>query len=191
MAFKIITAEQMLPMPWKNGGGLTREIARFPEHGEWVWRMSVAEVDADGPFSAFPGCMRSLTLLSGEGMSLDFPDRSVPLLPPHGSLVFSGDEPLTARLLNGPTTDFNAIWRTDSVSVSVERRAMHGVLWCIPEPGVSWLVYFHAGRGEVKSDPDNPAIRIGDAVWLAPSAGEPRLVLEAYGEALWVRITAI
>jgi hypothetical protein len=192
MSYRIFPAGQYDTMPWKNGGGVTHEIFRFPEGGDtWLWRMSVAEVAADGPFSAFPGCMRSLTLLSGEGMRLDFPGRSMELLPPYGSAVFSGEEALTAHLIDGPTTDFNAIWRTDSVSVTVERRAMLGSLWCIPEPSVSWMVYFLSGNGVVKSDPDRPEFTAGDAIWLQPQAGEPRLVLEAFGEALWIKIVAV
>jgi environmental stress-induced protein Ves len=179
-------------MPWKNGGGVTHEIFRFPEGSEhWVWRMSVADVAADGPFSAFPGCTRSLTLLSGAGMRLDFTDRSAELLSPYGSVLFSGEDALSAHLLDGPTTDFNAIWRTDSVSVTVERRAMHGTLWCIPEQGVSWFVYFLSGHGRVKSDPNSPDIAAGDAIWLQPQAGAPRLMLEAFGEALWIKISAL
>jgi hypothetical protein len=192
MSYRIFPADQMTAMPWKNGGGVTREIFRYPEGDDaWWWRLSVAEVDSDGPFSAFPGCMRSLTLLSGAGMRLDFPDRSVELLPPYGSAVFSGEEALSAHLFDGPTTDFNAIWRSAKVSVTVERRAMHGALWCIPEQGVSWFVYFLSGHGWVKSDPDKREIAAGDAIWLQPQAGERRLILEAFGEALWCRITAL
>lgn len=192
MSQRIFPAEQMTAMPWKNGGGMTREIFRFPEGGDaWLWRMSVAEVASDGPFSAFPGCMRSLTLLSGEGMRLDFTGRSVELLPPHSSVLFSGEEALSAHLIDGPTTDFNAIWRTDSVSVTVERRAMQGSLWFMPEPGTSWFLYILSGHGVVKSDPDRPAFAGGDAIWLQPESDEPRLILEAFGEALWCRISAL
>jgi len=182
----------MTAMPWKNGGGVTREICRFPDgEAPWSWRMSVAEVGGDGPFSAFPGYMRSLTLLSGAGMRLDFAERSVELLPPYGSAVFSGEEALSAHLIDGPTTDFNAIWRSAEVSVTVERRAMHGALWCIAEQGVSWFVYFLSGQGMVKFDPAHPEIAAGDAIWLQPEAGGPRLILEAFGEALWCRISAL
>jgi uncharacterized protein len=192
MSYRLFPASQFLSMPWKNGGGVTHEIFRFPEGSEhWVWRMSVADVAADGPFSAFPGCTRSLTLLSGAGMRLDFTDRSAELLSPYGSVLFSGEDALSAHLLDGPTTDFNAIWRTDSVSVTVERRAMHGTLWCIPEQGVSWFVYFLSGHGRVKSDPNSPDIAAGDAIWLQPQAGAPRLMLEAFGEALWIKISAL
>ncbi len=179
-------------MPWKNGGGLTREIFRFPEAAvDWQWRISIAEIAADGPFSAFPGCDRELLLLSGAGMRLQFAGRSETLHKPYDSIRFSGEEPVESFLLDGPTSDFNAIWRRDAVAITLERRAMIGNLWCIPEPGVSWFVYFLSGRGRIKSDSDSPAIEAGDAVWLEPERDERRLVLEAHGEALWLKVTAL
>jgi environmental stress-induced protein Ves len=42
-------------MPWKNGGGVTRELLAWPGGGDWQVRISVAEIEADGPFSSFPG----------------------------------------------------------------------------------------------------------------------------------------
>lgn len=179
-------------MPWKNGGGLTHEIFRFPEAaGDWQWRISIAEIASDGPFSAFPGCDRELLLLSGAGMRLQYGDRSETLQTPYDTIRFSGEEPAEAFLLNGPTVDFNAIWRRGEVTITLERRAMIGNLWCIPEPGVSWFVYFLSGQGRIKSDPDSSVIEAGDAVWLAPERDKPRLVLEAHGEALWLKITAL
>lgn len=192
MSYRHFPASQFTRMPWKNGGGVTHEIFRFPEGSEpWHWRISVAEVSSNGAFSAFPGCTRSLTLLSGEGMKLDFIDHSVELLPPYSSLVFSGEEKIFAKLINGPTTDFNAIWQTGKVSIAVERRAMMGSLWCVREAKTSWLVYFLSGRGRVKSDSNSPEIQTGDAIWLKPNDTEQRLILEAFGEALWLKITEL
>ncbi len=61
-------------MPWKNGGGTTTEIAIFPERAElgaFDWRVSIAEVSSEGPFSRFPGYDRTIMLLEGKGMILD------------------------------------------------------------------------------------------------------------------------
>ena len=68
---------------------------------------------------------------------------------------------------------------------------MIGNLWCIAEPGVSWFVYFLSGQGRIRSDPDGPLIETGDALWLNPARDAPRLILEAHGEALWLKITAL
>lgn len=104
-------------MPWKNGGGSTTELWVEPP-GEGLaafgWRLSIAEVGQSGPFSAFPGVDRTLTLLSGDGMALDFgPEGSARLDSPWRPLAFSGDWATDCRLLGGPCRDFNVMSRRD------------------------------------------------------------------------------
>ena len=72
---KVIRACDQLVMPWKNGGGITREIAkRVDSRGNMVWRASRATISQDGDFSLFPGVERHLLLLKGEGFRLEFID---------------------------------------------------------------------------------------------------------------------
>jgi environmental stress-induced protein Ves len=99
-------------MPWKNGGGMTPELALDPpgatlETG-FRWRLSSAEVGVSGPFSIFQGLDRLLLLLEGRGLSLDFGSRgTVELSEPFLPIRFSGDWPATATLVEGPCTDLN------------------------------------------------------------------------------------
>ncbi|MEO8807401.1 MAG: HutD family protein [Burkholderiaceae bacterium] len=104
------------PQPWKNGAGITREIAIGPKGAgasDFDWRFSLAEVERDAPFSAFPGVDRCIVLLRGAGMRLRSDggeldhrlDRQ--LVPFH----FSGDTPLSATLIDGPSSDFNVMTR--------------------------------------------------------------------------------
>lgn len=192
MSYHYFSQQNYTRMPWKNGGGTTFEIHRYPETGpDWLWRFSVAQIEQDGPFSAFPGCERALVLLVGEGMHLDFDGQQSSVLPPHGQIRFAGEQAPGCHLIDGPTDDFNAIWKRDACDIQVERRAMSGSLWCIAEAGVSWFVYFLSGTGRIKGDPDSPEINAGDAIWLQPQTGQSRLVLEAHGEALWIKIQAL
>jgi len=106
--------------PWRNGGGWTREIVRSPRDdtgGAFDWRLSVADVDAEGPFSRFDGCDRILVLLSGNGLELDSVGQPVVLRPPFGYLRFPGELPITARPIDGSTADLNLIWRRDRCTV--------------------------------------------------------------------------
>ena len=60
-------------MPWKNGGGLTREVASSPPGSaltDFDWRISFAEVAAGGPFSTFPGVDLVIILVDGPAMAL-------------------------------------------------------------------------------------------------------------------------
>ena len=105
--------------PWKNGGGVTHEIAKSEEDGAWLWRLSIAEVATDGPFSAFPGLSRILTVIEGEGLQLHLPDQNLSALPDK-PVAFSGDVPVTSTLINGPIRDFNVIYDATKISATVE-----------------------------------------------------------------------
>lgn len=102
-------------MPWKNGGGETVEVIVHPEGAglsEFGWRVSMATVASDGPFSVFPGIDRTLAVLSGEGMALSIEGLGDRLLTPETApLAFPADAPTTARLTGGPITDLNVMTR--------------------------------------------------------------------------------
>ncbi len=94
--------------PWKNGGGITREIA-CSNPDEPYWRLSLADVTQDGAFSTFPGLHRVLTVVEGEGMVLKTETEEIhanPLKP----VSFSGETPVMGQLKNGPVQNFNLIY---------------------------------------------------------------------------------
>jgi environmental stress-induced protein Ves len=98
-------------MPWKNGGGTTRELLKLPHPADperFLARLSIATVSAPGPFSPFPGVDRTLLLLEGAGMGLRFGEGPEALLSaPLRPFCFPGEAPLHCRLLGGPVRDFN------------------------------------------------------------------------------------
>jgi uncharacterized protein len=99
-------------MPWKNGGGATAEIAIHPPGATvaagFDWRLSIATIGADGPFSAFPLLDRTIMLLAGNGMTLDFADgEHVTLDRPYRPYAFAGERTAGCRLIDGPCEDLN------------------------------------------------------------------------------------
>jgi environmental stress-induced protein Ves len=100
-------------MPWKNGLGRTAEIARFPDGDDaFAWRLSIATIACDGPFSAFPECDRTLIPLSGGGVLLEFEGGETIQGELYEPMRFSGDRPALGRLLGaGATRDLNVITR--------------------------------------------------------------------------------
>ncbi|WLS04691.1 HutD/Ves family protein [Shinella oryzae] len=119
-------------MPWKNGGGETVEVFLHPQGAglsDFGWRVSMATVASDGPFSVFPGIDRTLAVLSGDGMALSiegFGDRL--LTPASQPLSFPADAPTTARLTGGPITDLNVMTRRGHFSHTLSRHAVNGSL---------------------------------------------------------------
>jgi uncharacterized protein len=98
-------------VPWKNGGGVTREILREPaEPADFHWRLSLATIDSAGPFSSFDGYQRTLVLVRGAGLELDFDQHGHSrLTAPGQSVSFDGGWQTRCTLLDGPCSDLNLI----------------------------------------------------------------------------------
>jgi len=110
---RVIRPLEYRAMPWKNGGGVTTEICASPPSGAFDWRVSIATVNADGPFSTFAGYERHIMTLSGEGMVLDIDGRGKFTLEPLRPFSFSGDAQVHGSLLRRAVLDFNLMVRRD------------------------------------------------------------------------------
>lgn len=151
---KILRRGDYKVMPWKNGGGITTEIAVDPPDGGFggagfLWRVSIADVAQDGPFSKFAGYDRHIMLLEGNGMRLETEEGGVlELARPFRPVAFSGDWTVTGKLVQGPVRDFNLM---------VARASGKGSLTCqklaAPLPltaiGATQLVYCIDGEFSV------------------------------------------
>jgi uncharacterized protein len=121
---QVIRKSSFTPSPWKNGGGVTHEAIRMPPAGDpFRWRVSVAHIDASGPFSHFPDYNRKMVLLQGAGVELRFAGGVQKTLREVGDLMeFDGALSTHCELLKGPCVDLNLIVsKRDSVAVRVER----------------------------------------------------------------------
>jgi environmental stress-induced protein Ves len=148
----IIRPEAFVTQPWKNGGGVTHEIARRADEQGLIWRLSVAEVGADGPFSAFPALTRILTVIEGAGMALEAPGTALaarPLEP----VRFSGDLPIFGRLINGPLRDLNVIF--DAARITADVSLVTDIL---PgrAPGAEQALFCLAGSYRTSEGPVGP-----------------------------------
>lgn len=118
MAVRIVPGGAFVAAPWKNGGGVTHEIAR-DGCDPWAWRISLAEVAQDGPFSRFDGMARILTVIEGAGLDLVTPE-GVLCARPFAPLAFSGDLAVEGRLVAGPVRDLNVIYDPLRVEAGVQ-----------------------------------------------------------------------
>jgi environmental stress-induced protein Ves len=124
---RILRASTYKVMPWKNGGGETTEIAVSPDGAglaDFDWRVSMAKVAGDGPFSAFPGIDRTLAILEGAGIVLSVegakPRRLTLDSAPH---AFPADAATSATLIDGAVIDFNVMSRRGKIDHRVEQLA--------------------------------------------------------------------
>jgi environmental stress-induced protein Ves len=105
----VLRAANYSTVPWKNGGGLTREILKFPpDTALFDWRLSLASIATPGPFSAFDGYQRTLVLMAGAGVQLSFGAHGeTTLSAPGQTAVFDGAWSTSCTLIDGPSTDLN------------------------------------------------------------------------------------
>jgi environmental stress-induced protein Ves len=120
-----IQIASLSPVPWKNGGGITRNLAVEPEHAgfdHFLWRLSFAEVNAPGRFSTFPGVDRSILVWKGNGLLLHANDGGVfALTQGVEAYAFRGEDEIEATLIDGPTIDFNVMVRRSRCTTVVCR----------------------------------------------------------------------
>jgi uncharacterized protein len=121
---QVIRRASFTATPWKNGGGITHEALREPPSGDpFRYRVSVAHIDASGPFSEFAEYNRKMVLLKGAGIDLRFGDGAQKSLRKVGELLeFDGALAAHCELLNGPCVDLNLmVLKSDSATVRIER----------------------------------------------------------------------
>ncbi|MCG5073356.1 HutD family protein [Paraburkholderia tagetis] len=195
----LLRGADLVASPWKNGGGVTREIAlaHLPgavpgaAPGEFAWRVSVADVAQAGPFSRFEGVARTLVLLEGAGMVLAETSAESGAHVHTHTLTraldvarFDGEAPIDARLVDGPTRDFNLMVRRGAARATFEVWRDGNVARRIEADTV--LLYCAQGVAKVRVNGAEPtALAAGDTLRIdtAGAADSARAVrIETQGE---------
>ncbi len=109
-SFTVRTAD-IAARPWRNGGGTTRELLARPTGQAWRVRVSVADVVANGPFSAFHEVARWFAVIDGAGVVLTVDGVEHRCIADAEPLAFSGEADTRSRLIDGPTRDLNLMLR--------------------------------------------------------------------------------
>lgn len=168
MHMKVLRASDYKRMPWKNGGGETVEITVFPPNAsvsDFDWRISMATVASDGPFSIFPGIDRTLSILDGNGMSLAIDGAAPVLLTRHSQpRSFAADVAVDATLPEGTITDLNVMTRRESFTHQVERAS--GSFSVSKQSDTETIIVLATGSVPMKSSQDSVVLEALDAVWI-------------------------
>jgi uncharacterized protein len=120
----ILRAADRVAVPWKNGGGLTREVAVHPPGStlaNFAWRVSLAEVRTGGPFSTFTGIDRQMAVLSGRLELLIAGREPVTLCADSDPVEFAGDLPVSSEPLQSPVLDLNVMTRRAAFAACLRR----------------------------------------------------------------------
>ena len=191
----LIRAADYQRVRWKNDGGWTTEIARDPADAssDFRWRVSIADIESDGPFSTFPGVVRDLLLLSGTGIELDIDDAPPLRLTERFQRVrFDGEARVDCRLVAGPTRDFNVMARRDAVRAEVMARPLVGSMVLFAEADVVWLAHLMSGHAEARAAGVPLAVSIGDTLRIDFAPGDAgRVVIEGAGEVVLVKLVPV
>jgi len=157
------------PVPWKNGGGSTTQIAVFPPDAgfeDFDWRISLATIAEDGAFSEFPGVERTLALVDGHGMTLEIDGEATLLSKADPVAVFDGESRVMAKLNRGASTDFNVMTRTDRCYHQFGRRALSGESRFVARAPVTVLFLAEGDALEICNDEQRISMVRFDAVLL-------------------------
>ncbi|MGH7621957.1 MAG: HutD/Ves family protein [Gemmatimonadaceae bacterium] len=155
-------------IPWKNGGGLTREIVCRPRGADlntFDWRVSIADLTANGAFSTFSGVDRVIMLLDGAVYNMQTGDGRVDhrLAQPLEPFTFCGHDEITASLIHGASSDFNVMARRGIVRAEVRVvRSSETLRSC--DAGV---LFAARGRWRVSARPADATVELdaGGGVW--------------------------
>jgi environmental stress-induced protein Ves len=186
---QILRASDHRQMPWKNGGGVTTEIAVAPplaSVADFDWRISMATVAADGPFSRFEGIDRTLAVLSGEGLDLAVEGTPlVRLTPASKPYPFPGDATASAKLIAGPITDFNVMTRRGRWTHSVDNLSIDGTQ-LLPVTADACIIFCRSGQITLG---ESSVLDAHDAALIDASADTPEISIGGSGEAIIVRLS--
>jgi len=181
----VVRFAQLAVVPWRNGGGLTREVVSSGGSGPlgFDWRISIADVSQPGPFSSFPGVDRIMTLVAGERMDLVI-DGVEHALEPLEPLSFDGASRTSCTRLAGTVRDLNVMTRRDRLSASVAIRDLSETR-PIAVGGSQVLVLLTGAGVVVAADGTRAELHLLDAVC---PAGEHVRLVEGSGQAAVVRL---
>jgi environmental stress-induced protein Ves len=162
MPIQHLPAAGRVPTAWRNNGGVTREVVSTD-----VWRVSLAEITADGPFSHFPGLQRVFTVVAGPGVELTVGDAAPVVVAPLHPFAFPGHAATGARLLGGPVTALNLM---------------------TTQPTGATAVTLQPGGGELRPEPGHPLLAVALDGWDAVLVSHPSTAPAPAGRFALVRL---
>lgn len=187
-----LAPERFRRTPWKNGGGVTLDIAdawcEGAEVGGWdgmIWRFGRTSIVTPAPFSDLTGFERMQVVIAGDGLVLETPDGEISLRRAFEPVRYDGGTPIVSRLENGPVEVVNLI--ADRARGAIDLRVMSSGD-SLPLPGGEHVAYALDGRAELDCAGSACVVEAGHAVGIAAPGdgalaflrGDARLVVGSF-----------
>lgn len=146
-SIQLIRYQDCPSTPWKNGDGSTKQLFISPinaELTEFDYRISIASISSNGPFSSFIGIDRQLVILEGDGVELSINSHEGTkqinglgagekisgntdtteykrLTPTDSPFCFAGETSITSQLLGSNVIDFNVMTKRGAFKAHTQR----------------------------------------------------------------------
>jgi uncharacterized protein len=186
MSWQLVRLADVQPSAWRNGGGVTRELAAWPGADDWRWRMSVADIGSSGAFSRFDGVQRWFAVLQGAGVELAVNGVRQRLTAGDPPFCFDGAAATDCRLLDGQTLDFNLMLRQGSGPSRMVR--VSGSLVVTLDAPKTIAVYAMNTGASVLFDGESLDLPAHSLAWRTVTSNATLRVNAA--QALWMEISA-
>ncbi|WP_192954844.1 HutD/Ves family protein [Gallaecimonas mangrovi] len=180
MSVTFCLLEQSAVQPWKNGGGLTRQLLAFPEDN-WALRVSVADINVAGPFSVFSGVQRNFVLLSGQSITLTGAGKSQQLTPKSPPLSFDGADNAYCQLEAGSVQALNFMVKS-AAGVGSMQRVTANQPW---QGSFTWRAVFSVNGGLLQAGGERLKLPAMSLAWSLDSGAIP-WHFGSDGEAFWL-----
>lgn len=190
MSIQIISPAQWQTQRWQNGGGITHQLCRQDDELGMLWRVSVAEVACDGPFSRFDNIDRVIMLLDGAGFSLQGVGANPQVL--NKSLepfAFAGEAPIHCSLIDGAVRDFNLMTRRGALTASLEVLRLNSEAQILPL-GEQTLVFVAKGEVEAAVNGKHFRLETEHSVLLSNESGTLQLSAISAATVVFIRLDA-
>ena len=161
--------------PWKNGGGVTIDIAGASRPdatpAEWaatIWRFGRTSIDTGAPFSDLSGFDRMQVVVAGRGLVLETPAGEIDVREPFVPVRFHGETAIVSRLEAGPVEVVNLIG--DRSRVAIDLRVLEAGSRLALTSGIH-LLYAAVEPCELHCDEVPCTIAVGHAIQLDCGSG--------------------
>lgn len=189
MSIERITPAQWQTQRWQNGGGITHQLCRQDDQHGMLWRLSIAEVATDGPFSRFDNIDRIIMLLEGNGFYLQgVVDSPKVLDTPLTPFAFAGEAPIHCALINGAVRDFNLMTRRAAVTPQLQVLSIGSEVQTVALSAQT-LIYVASGNVEIALEQQTVTLAAQHTLSLANKSGGVQISSSAGAKVVFIGLS--